>query len=373
LKNTTKVLLFLVLLCFLLCACDSASDHPGEAKTPSGSSVMAGRDYLEVLSTFTDKGFTNVKLEPIEDLITGWLTKDGEVEKVTVGDNENYSPDQWVPADSEVIIYYHTFPSDDNTNTGGSAKDPTTDTTGDGCDGFFDWINKNVQEFGFELNSDGQSYTLTEYNYLSPDATDIAEIPSTYAGLPVTKIASQTFYACSTVTSVIIPEGITEIGSYAFYHCENLETISFPTTLRIINEYAFEGCDSITSVNIPWAIDVGFRAFYECESLKTVVIGNSTNEASFINGYAFYKCGKLETATLEGVTTIDGHAFTYCESLKTVTVSKGLAKIGDSAFEFCGALETIYFNGTREDFANVDLWPWWNKDTGDYEEIYTEE
>jgi hypothetical protein len=34
------------------------------------------------------------------------------VEKVLVGGDENYSPDKWIPADTEVIIYYHTFPND---------------------------------------------------------------------------------------------------------------------------------------------------------------------------------------------------------------------------------------------------------------------
>ena len=99
-------------LCLSLVACDQ-DGHEGEAKTPSGSSVMAGRNYKDVVAIFEEKGFTNIKTEPIEDLIFGWLTKDGEVEEVSVGGNVNYSPDKWVPADTEVIIRYHTFPTDD--------------------------------------------------------------------------------------------------------------------------------------------------------------------------------------------------------------------------------------------------------------------
>ena len=101
------------LLCLILVACGSSDDHTGEAKTPSGSSVMQGRNYQDVIETFEEKGFTNIKTEKIDDLITGWLTGDGEVEKVSVGGDEDYSPDKWVPADIEVIIYYHTFPADE--------------------------------------------------------------------------------------------------------------------------------------------------------------------------------------------------------------------------------------------------------------------
>ena len=109
-------LLLAGVLCMMLVACGDSSDHIGEAKTPSGSSVMEGRDYESVVESFEEKGFTNIRLEKIEDLVTGWLTDDGEVEKVTVGGDENYSPDKWIDANTEVVIYYHTFPSDDNSS-----------------------------------------------------------------------------------------------------------------------------------------------------------------------------------------------------------------------------------------------------------------
>ena len=72
---------------------------------------MSGKDYEEVREIFEKQGFTNIKLEAIEDLITGWLTKDGEVEDVSVGGDVNYLSDKWYPKDTEVVIRYHTFPS----------------------------------------------------------------------------------------------------------------------------------------------------------------------------------------------------------------------------------------------------------------------
>ena len=58
----------------------------------------------------------NCLKEKIEDLTTGWLTGDGEVEEVSIGGNVDYSPDQWVASDIEVIIKYHTFPEDNEEN-----------------------------------------------------------------------------------------------------------------------------------------------------------------------------------------------------------------------------------------------------------------
>lgn len=124
-KRVLSLAILMSMILLLLPACESTEDHTGEAKTPSGSSAMKGRNYEDVVNVFKEKGFTNIKLEQIDDLIFGWLTKEGEVEEVSVGGNVDYSPDQWVSADTEVIIKYHVFPQSEET----LAEHPTQDET----------------------------------------------------------------------------------------------------------------------------------------------------------------------------------------------------------------------------------------------------
>ena len=125
-------LILLLSMCLSLTACGDGESHIGEAKTPSGSSAMQGRDYQDVIDNFKEKGFTNIRTEKIEDLIAGWLTKDGEVEEVSVGGDVDYSPDKWLPVDTEVLIKYHTFPSNEEdsswTEKDDSSKQPTEET-----------------------------------------------------------------------------------------------------------------------------------------------------------------------------------------------------------------------------------------------------
>lgn len=122
-----------VIMVFSIAGCNSEG-HEGQAKTPSGSSVQQGRNYQEVYEQFEKKGFTNIQFEVLDDLVTGWLTKDGEVESVSVDGDTGYSADKWYPADVEVIITYHAFPNkesgndaDDTTKSDGSeTTEPTT-------------------------------------------------------------------------------------------------------------------------------------------------------------------------------------------------------------------------------------------------------
>ncbi len=106
------------IITFSLVACGDSESHEGEAKTPSGSSAQKGRDYQDVVKDFESKGFINIQTEPLYDLVIGWLTKDGEVEEVSVDGDKDYSPDKWYQNDVEVVITYHTFPeeSDDEEN-----------------------------------------------------------------------------------------------------------------------------------------------------------------------------------------------------------------------------------------------------------------
>lgn len=112
-KRKFSLLLVLIMI-FALGACGDSESHEGQAKTPSASSAQKGRNYQDVIKDFESKGFTNIQVEPIDDLVTGWMTKDGEVEEVSVDGDKDYSPDRWYPNDVEVIITYHTFPEEDD-------------------------------------------------------------------------------------------------------------------------------------------------------------------------------------------------------------------------------------------------------------------
>ena len=139
--------LFAVLLIHLVSKSNKA--HEGMAKTPSGSSIQAGRDYGSVVADFKEKGFTNIETEAIEDLITGWLKKDGAVEKVSVGGDVDYSPDVWMDPSTPVVIYYHTFPGKGNeTGTNEQASSNVGNSKKSDKNGFNDSTN-NVVTMGY--------------------------------------------------------------------------------------------------------------------------------------------------------------------------------------------------------------------------------
>ena len=80
-----------------------------KVKTPASNHLERGRNYKEVIEDFEDKGFTNIRTETIEDLVYGKSFRNGEVELISVGGDSNYEAGVEVPADTEVIIRYHTY------------------------------------------------------------------------------------------------------------------------------------------------------------------------------------------------------------------------------------------------------------------------
>lgn len=106
-------ILWIAMLSLVLTSCGNAADqHPGEAKTPADASIMERRSYTEVQDDFQERGFTNIRLEKIEDLVpvAGWRPVAGNVEEVLVDGEANYEEDQWIPEDTEIVIRYHTYP-----------------------------------------------------------------------------------------------------------------------------------------------------------------------------------------------------------------------------------------------------------------------
>ena len=80
-----------------------------EIELPMAETKMKRKNYIEVGDQLQALGFSEIYEKPIYDLTTGWIVKDGSVEKVTIGGKESYSKGDVFEFDTEIVIHYHTF------------------------------------------------------------------------------------------------------------------------------------------------------------------------------------------------------------------------------------------------------------------------
>ena len=54
----------------------------------------------------------------------------------------------------------------------------------------------------------------------------------------MTEIGEFTFYGCSSLENITLPEGVTTIGKYALSNCESLTTVEIPSTVTELGQFA---------------------------------------------------------------------------------------------------------------------------------------
>ena len=94
---------------------NSADDTVGSVRSlpmvnaPMDASAYKGDNYKDVEQSFIAAGFENVQVSGMDDLVTGWITKEGSVEKIYINGNSEFSKGEKFPQDATVIISYHSF------------------------------------------------------------------------------------------------------------------------------------------------------------------------------------------------------------------------------------------------------------------------
>ena len=114
-KHFTVIMLSIFLLALLLVGCDEIDESGGSQSIVKVSTPMSGKEakkksYEDVETKFRNAGFTNISLEVLDDLVTGWLTKDGSVESVEINGLDDFIEGAKYDPGTKVIITYHTFP-----------------------------------------------------------------------------------------------------------------------------------------------------------------------------------------------------------------------------------------------------------------------
>lgn len=86
--------------------------HTVELYAPPLTSKNAkGMNYEDVIEEFENAGFTNITINVEYDIITGWITNDGEVKSITINGDSKYDYYNKYRLDAEIVITYHTFRS----------------------------------------------------------------------------------------------------------------------------------------------------------------------------------------------------------------------------------------------------------------------
>ena len=214
----------------------------------------------------------------------------------------------------------------------------------------------------YSFQADGIFYSITNSSALTVEVTYENSLYNSYSGdvvilstvtyndkvYTVTSIGSSAFRDCSSLTSIILPEGVTSIGNQAFYKCSRLTSIILPEGVTSIGSSAFTDCSRLTSIILPESVtSIGNSAFYGCSSLTSITIPEGVTS---IGQSAFYGCSSLTSITIpEGVTSIGQNAFYNCSSLASITIPEGVTSIGYEAFSGCSSLSAVYI-------SNLEAW-----------------
>lgn len=110
------------------CSKDSAEVN-NDVTIPASAKDFKKENYEDVQLQLEKAGFTNIEIKSIDDLITGWLTSDGEVEKVSIDGVTDFSENDTFDKDSKVVITYHTFKEESSDVSSESSSSSTSSST----------------------------------------------------------------------------------------------------------------------------------------------------------------------------------------------------------------------------------------------------
>ena len=127
------------------------------------------------------------------------------------------------------------------------------------------------------------------------------------------------------------------IGNVAFGQCTGLTNITIPASVSNIEYQSFYGCSSLTSINV----EEGNTEYDSRNNCNAII---KTSDGTLVKGCE-------STFIPQGVKTIGSYAFYSCAGLSAIDIPSSVSSIGESAFSGCNNLQSVNFNGSMD---NID-------------------
>ena len=103
----------------------------------------------------------------------------------------------------------------------------------------------------------------------------------------------------STITEVVLPEGLERIEEWAFLDCSNITSVKLPSTIKFLGSRCFEGCP-ITSIELPEGIEELESSCFYGTKIEELYIPKSVKKLGSLDVY--WDDLGLETYTLKKIT-----------------------------------------------------------------------
>lgn len=155
------------------------------------------------------------------------------------------------------------------------------------------------------------------------------------------------------VKEVIVDDSIKELNNYTFLNFSTLENITLPASLVASHTEVFEGCTSLTNTYYLGTIEQW--ANIDFDQLKSNPMWHATN---------FYLVEEIENKKVTEIdftqfdssfTGIKNYSFYNFDDLAKVTIPNTITSSGKQAFENCSTLVDVYYEGTLQDWANINF------------------
>lgn len=209
-------------------------------------------------------------------------------------------------------------------------------------------------------------------------------IPEQIDGLTVVGIGEKAFKNCTELTRVVIPDTVTSISGEAFSGCEKLSDIVLSKNITSMGSKVFDKT-AFYNDETNWDGDILYIG-NSLVAIKSTISGEITikdgttnimgavfsgntkitkitipGSISVINSEVFMNCtGLTEVVLSEGVKEIGVRAFSGCSNLAKITIPASIEKIGESAFGSCRKLTEPNFNGTVDQWVNIDFYSFYD-------------
>ena len=140
----------------------------------------------------------------------------------------------------------------------------------------------------------------------------------------LTSIGSHAFTGCSSLETVLLPEGLVSITAASFSGLSKLTTVSFPSTLKEISGKQAFSSTGLTNVRLPYGLEKLGNNIFQASKVETVIIPST-------------------------VTSVGEHCFNSVKTLKYVVIANPDVTNYHGYMFYDSSIDLVFFAGTEAD------------------------